>query len=115
MKKAHQHLIKWGLHQGYTIEVVLEDELEYVGKDYNKAIEAIEACDVSEITFLEGENTDAFINQVAWFFCILEYDQEPDETISDYGINEVSTAWYQDYTAHCEKYPINNHYSRSNN
>jgi hypothetical protein len=33
----------------------------------------------------------------ASFAYMFEYDQEPDETIYDYGVNEISEAWAADY------------------
>jgi hypothetical protein len=30
---------------------------------------------------------------------MFEYDQEPDESIYDYGVNEISEAWAADYEA----------------
>ena len=52
---AHKHLVQWGLDQGYTIEVACEAETEYVGTDYNEAIEAIEATEYGAIHFNEGK------------------------------------------------------------
>jgi hypothetical protein len=115
MKKAHQHLIKWGLKQGYTIEVNCDGERDYYGTDYNEAIEAIEATEHGTILLVDSSTKNKPINYHAGFCFVFEYDQQPDEIIYDYDVNEVSTAWDQDYTAHCKKYPINKHFSRSNN
>jgi hypothetical protein len=115
MKKAHQHLIKWGLNQGYTIQVECEGYTDYEGTSFDDAVEAVESCDIGVIYFVEGTHTEGEPVYLAGFSYILEYDRSPDEIISDWGINEVSIAWDQDYTAHCKKYPINKHFSRSNN
>jgi len=109
MIPAHQHLIKWGLRQGYTIEVECEGYTDYVGTNFYDAVEAVEACDIGMVYFTKPSE------YIAGFSYIFDYDQEPDEIVSDWGINEVSIAWDVDYTAHCKKYPINKHFSRSNN
>ncbi len=115
MKKAHQHLIKWGLKQGYTIEVVCEGYTDYVGTSFDDAVEVVEDCDIGMVYFTNPTDLKDEVEYIAGFSYILEYDQAPDEIISDWGINEVSIAWDEDYTAHCKKYPINKHFSRSNN
>lgn len=115
MKHAHLHLIKWGLNQGYTIQVESEGYTDYEGTSYKEAVKSVEACDIGVIYFIEGTHTVGEPVYVAGFSYIFDYDQPPDEIISDWGINEVSTAWDQEYTAHCKKYPINKHFSRSNN
>ena len=46
MEKAHLNLIKWGLEEGYSVEVYGEEEyLDYAGGNYDEAVEAVEACD----------------------------------------------------------------------
>lgn len=117
MKEAHKHLIQWGLDRGYKIEVECEGEVDYEGISYNDAVEAVEACDVGSIYFIDGLIPEGFEkdiglitysagenNYVAGFGYVLEYHQEPDEIISDWGINEISEAWDKDYTIHCDQY-----------
>lgn len=93
MIEAHKHLIQWGLDRGYAIEVECEGELDYNGTNYTEAVEAVEACDIGLIYLTEGGE------MMAVFSYVLEYDQEPDEIIGDWGINEVSEAWDKEYTS----------------
>jgi hypothetical protein len=109
VEKAYKHLIKWGLARKYTIEVECEGVTDYVGTNFQDAVDAVEACDIGTIYFSEPSN------YIASFAYVLEYDQEPDESITDWGINDVTIDWDEDYTKHCYEYPKNNHYSRSNN
>ena len=115
MIPAHKHLVQWGLDQGYTIEVVCEAETDYFGTDYNKAIEAIEATEYGAIHFNEGKDPQAFINNVAWFSFVFDYDQEPNEIINDYGINEVTEQWQKDYDDFYENCEVKYVYTPSNN
>jgi hypothetical protein len=109
MIEAHKHLIKWGISRGYTIEIEDEGEMDYSGTEYAKAVEAAEAIETGNIYLCKDGEYDA------GFRYILQWDQNPDEIVSDWGINKVSKAWDEDYTRHCKKYPINKHFSRSNN
>ncbi len=115
MKEAHKHLIQWGLDRGYKIEVdCLDGYVEYEGSDYDKAVEAVEASDCGGIYFVDGLIPESIYkekkylkgenNYVAGFGYDLEHDQEPDEIITDWGINEISEAWDKDYTIHCDQY-----------
>jgi len=97
MKSAHLHLIKWGLEQGYEIEVDIEGEHEYRGTSYKDAKDASEAGDMGCIYLITGE-TD-----YSWFGYKHEWKQNPDEIIYDYGIDEVSKAWRADYDQHCSE------------
>ena len=99
MKKAHLHLIKWGLAQGYKIEVDIEGEFEYRGRSYKQAKDASEAGDMGCIYLITGDSNEAY----SWFGYMHEWKQNPDEIIYDYGINEVSEAWAADYDQHCSK------------
>ena len=96
MKKAHLHLIEWGLEKGYTVEVDVEGEFEYRGDSYKLAKEASEAGDIGGITFWKDGKC------AANFSYVHEYTQAPDEIIYDYGVNPVSEAWDRDYSLHCE-------------
>ena len=110
MDKAYKHLIRWGLARKYIIEVAVEGEVESIGTSFREAVEAVESGDMGSIYFKESDD-----DYVAGFSYILEYNQEPDESITDWGINDVTIAWDKDYVKHCEYYPKNNHFSRSNN
>ena len=115
MKKAHKHLIQWGLDRGYKIEVdCMDGYVEYEGFDYDMAVEAVEASDCGGIYFVNGMVPESIYkekrylkgenNYVAGFCYVLEYHQEPDEIISDWGINKITEAWDKDYTEHCNQY-----------
>lgn len=110
MIPAHEHLIRWGLARKYIIEVEIEGEVESIGTSFRDSVRAVEAGDVGCIYFKESDN-----EYLAGFSYVLEYDQEPDEIIGDWGVNDVSIAWDREYTEHCKQYPINKEFSRSNN
>lgn len=115
MIPAHKHLVQWGLDQGYTIEVCLENEVEYEGTSYDDAIEAITACDEGVIYFIEGTDTEGKPQYVAWFAYVFDHSQEPNEIIYDYGVNAISAKWdkaYDDFYYNCEVKYI---YKPSNN
>jgi hypothetical protein len=93
MEKAHRNLVRWAIDQGYTVEVWGEDEYQdYKGTDFDEAVENVEGCDGGTIYLnnADGEN-------VAWFSYVFDWDQNPDEIINDWGINEVSGAWDKQY------------------
>ena len=94
MKKAHLHLIKWGLAEGYTVEIYGEGELDYEGTSYKEAKENAEACDEVEIVLRKGQE------EGTWFLCN-NFNDEPDEIISDYSDNEVGQAWQKAYDTEC--------------
>ena len=91
--KAYKHLIRWGLDQGYKVEVYGEGELDYSGLDFEEAVEAVEACDVGNISLLNPEDNE----RLAWFSYALEWNQPPEESISDWGINEITSQWEKAY------------------
>lgn len=109
MKKAYLHLIKWGLARGYSIAVYGEDEFGIVSGKYKEIKDEVEACDDGHIIFVtesgfhstDPESPDHW-RRIATFFYVLEYDQVPEESIYNYGINDVSEAWARDYDEHCE-------------
>ena len=91
--KAYKHLIRWGLDRGYKVEVYGEGELDYSGLDFEEAVEAVEACDVGNISFLNPEDNE----RLAWFAYTFDWDQNPDEIISDWGINDITSQWEKAY------------------
>ena len=109
MIPAHKHLVQWGIDRGFTIEIVCEAETDYVGTDYNEAIETIEATEYGAIHFSEPSK------EIAWFYYIFDYDQEPNEIINDYGINEVTEQWQKDYDDFYENCEVKYVYTPSNN
>lgn len=110
MMAAYKHLIKWGLRHHYTIEVVCAEEgcIDYSGKHYRSILDAVEALDACTVYFKDGDDYKAG-------FSVNFLVDLPEETVSDWGINEVSIAWDLEYVEHCKRYPINRHFSRSNN
>ena len=116
MKKAHLHLIKWGLAKGYHIAVYGEGQFGLISDKYKEVKDEVEACDIGSIIFIVPNEAYSvhglshYLNntngrgwkRIASFDYVLEFDQVPDESIYDYGINDVSEAWAHDYDAHCE-------------
>tara|TARA_R110000787_G_scaffold4940_2_gene18596 strand:- start:436 stop:795 length:360 start_codon:yes stop_codon:yes gene_type:complete len=91
MKKAHLHLIKWGLSKGYTISVYIEGEYEGRYTSYVQAKEAVEAGDMGYIV-LQEDMYDAAV-----FDYMFDWGQEPDEIISDMTDNKIARQWLKDY------------------
>ena len=105
MKKAHLHLIKWGLAKGYHIAVYGEGEFGLISDKYKEVKDEVEACDIGSIIFIvpRFELRAMGWKRIASFDYVLEFDQVPDESIYDYGINDVSEAWASDYDLHCSE------------
>ena len=115
MLPAHHHLLKWATRRGFTVEVVSEDEVDYTGTKWLKAVDAVEAVEEGQIYLKKpGSGTSGYL---AGFSFILDRDWagDPDESISDWGINDITITWDMEYTEHCKRYPINTEFSRSNN
>ena len=93
MQKAHLHLIKWAVKRGYSVAVFGEGEYDGLHHTYKEIKDTVEGCDMGEMVLVkQGTWT-----REASFAYMFEYDQEPDETIYDYGVNEISEAWAADY------------------
>jgi hypothetical protein len=105
MQKAHLHLIKWAVARGYSVMVFGEGELDGVFSTYEEIKDNVEACDMGQMDLvtrnvLEEQEEEASGYVVhASFAYVFEYDQEPDEIIADYGVNEISEQWERDYEA----------------
>jgi hypothetical protein len=91
MEKAHINVINWGLSQGYTIEIVCDDETDYVGTNLKDAIDTTDNCGDGVIYYKKGRD------YLAWFSYVLGLDREPEELISDYGVNDISKVWEKQY------------------
>ncbi len=116
MLPAHHHLLKWATRRGFTVEVVSEDEVDYTGTKWLDAVDAVEAVEEGQIYLrAPSDFSPDVLTTVAGFSFILEWNDAPDETISDWGINDITIAWDMEYTEHCKRYPINKEFSRSNN
>ena len=98
MKKAHLHLIKWALKRGYSVAVFGEGEYDGVHQTYQEIKDAVEGCDMGEMVLLipsvKQVGTWKNLGSFAYMF---EYDQEPNEIIYDYGVNDISEEWAADY------------------
>jgi len=104
MQKAHLHLIKWGLKRGYSAAVYGEGEFDGVHSTYKNIKDNVEACDEGEIILVKPSvKKEGKWVRVASFAYVHEYDQEPEESIYDYAINEVSEQWAKDYDASNER------------
>jgi hypothetical protein len=106
MQKAHLHLIKWAVARGYSVMVCGEGEFDGVHSTYTEIKDNVEACDMGQMDLVkpnaEGWFDDfdhAKLKVYASFAYVFEYDQEPEETIYDYGVNEISEQWASDYEA----------------
>ena len=105
MQQAHIHLIKWAVARGYSVMVFGEGELDGVFSTYEEIKDNVEACDMGQMDLvtrnvLEEQEEEASGYVVhASFAYVFEYDQEPDEIIADYGVNEISEQWERDYEA----------------
>lgn len=91
MEKAHINVMKWGLAQGYTIEVAYDDETDYVGTNLKDAIDTTENCGIGVIYFKKGND------YITWFTYVLGVDRQPDELISDYAVDDITSAWEKQY------------------
>ena len=100
MQKAHLHLIKWAVKRGYSVAVFGEGEYDGRYHTYKEIKDNVEACDMGEMVLVKPSvNPYVKWTRQASFAYMFEYDQEPDETIYDYGVNEISDAWSADYEA----------------
>jgi len=100
MQKAHLHLIKWAVAKGYSIAVYGEGEFDGVHSFYEDIKDAVEACDMGQMVLVEpSEKEEGKWSSKASFAYVHEYDQEPEESIYDYGVNEISEQWDRDYEA----------------
>ena len=99
MQKAHLHLIKWAVARGYHVMVFGEGEYDGVHSTYKEIKDAVEACDMGQMDLVKPNNAEGELDLMASFAYVFEYDQEPDEIIYDYGVNEISEQWASDYEA----------------
>lgn len=98
MQKAHLHLIKWAVKRGYSVAVFGEGEYDGVHHTYKEIKDTVEGCDMGELVLVKPSVlTEGKWTRQASFAYMFDYDQEPDETIYDYGVNEISDAWSADY------------------
>jgi len=100
MQKAHLHLIKWAVAKGYSVAVYGEGEFDGVHSTYEDIKDAVEACDIGEMILVNAwvQKKGKWSRQASFAY-VLEYDQEPEESIYDYGVNEISEQWARDYEA----------------
>lgn len=100
MQKAHLHLIKWAVARGYSVAVYGEGEYDGVHTTYKDIKDNVEACDMGEMVLVKPsvKQEGKWIKLVTFGY-IFEHDQEPEETIYDYGVNDISMEWEQDYEA----------------
>ena len=100
MQKAHLHLIKWAVAKGYSVAVYGEGEFDGVYSTYEDIKDAVEACDMGGMILVNAwVQKEGKWSRQASFSYVLEYDQEPEESIYDYGVNEISEQWARDYEA----------------
>ena len=98
MQKAHLHLIKWAMKCGYSVAVFGEGEYDGVHSTYKDIKDAVEGCDMGEMVLVKPSVlTEGKWTRQASFAYAFDYDQNPDEIIYDYGVNEITDAWAADY------------------
>lgn len=98
MQKAHLHLIKWAIKRGYSVAVFGEGEYDGVHHTYKEIKDNVEACDMGEMVLVKPSvKTAGKWTRKASFAYMFDYHQAPEETIYDYGVNEISEAWAADY------------------
>lgn len=83
-------MIRDAIKAGYTIEVSYErgyGEPDYKGRSPAKAWEAVTAVDECHVFIRkEGARTE-------WAFIVLDYGQEGNEVINDYGAPSDGSGW----------------------
>jgi len=100
MQKAHLHLIKWAVSKGYSVAVYGEGEFDGIHSTYATIKDNVEACDMGEMVLVKpSTKTEGKWARKASFAYIHEYEQEPEESIYDYTVNEVAEEWQRDYEA----------------
>ena len=98
MQKAHLHLIKWAVDKGYSMAVYGEGEFDGIHSTYKDMKDNMEACDLGGVVLIVPSiKKEGKWRKLASFAYVFDYDQEPDEIIYDYGVNEVSEAWAKEY------------------
>ena len=100
MQKQHLHLIKWAVARGYSAAIYGEGEFDGIHSTYKEIKDAVEACDLGELVLVKPstKNEGKWV-RLAAFAYVFEYEQEPEEIIYDYGVNEISEQWDRDYAA----------------
>ena len=98
MQKQHLHLIKWAVARDYSVMVFGEGEYDGVHSTYEEIKDNVEACDMGQMDLVKP-NAEGYYEFMASFAYIFEYDQEPQDIIYDYGVNEISEQWDRDYEA----------------
>ena len=97
MKKAHLHLIKWGIARDYAIAVYIEGEYEGIYKTYNKAKEAVEAGEMGCIDLVPRESVTRMVQSTPALHMFVSTIKKPDEIIYDMTDNETARQWLEDY------------------
>jgi hypothetical protein len=75
-----------------------EGEFDGVHSTYEEIKDTVEACDMGQMDLVKPDAKGEY-ESIASFAYIFEYDQPPEETIYDYGVNEISEQWARDYEA----------------
>lgn len=87
--KAHKHLVKYSLAQGYNVSVWDGEEWQVShSSNFDAIIDAIESVEEAQIKIRIPE----YGTLVAWTL-IIPYGLEDDETVADYSDNEFMMKW----------------------
>ena len=98
MQKAHLHLIKWAVKRGYSVAVYGEGEFDGLHSTYKDIKDAVEGCDIGQMILLRPSvKQEGKLVNLGSFAYMFEYDQDPEEIIYDYVVNEITDAWAADY------------------
>ena len=96
MQKAHLNLIKYALASGCNISVWDGEEWEVSrSTSYNAIKEAIEAVEEAQINIYKNDDN------VGWARIIFNWNQSPDEIVSDYTCTPFMEQWGKQYTKLC--------------
>ena len=98
MQKAHLHLIKWAVKRGYSVAVYGEGEFDGLHSTYKDIKDAVEGCDIGQMILLRPSvKQEGKLVNLGSFAYMFEYDQDPEEIIYDYVVNEITDEWASDY------------------
>jgi len=95
MQKAYLNYIKYALKQGYKIALEVEGEIVLKSSGSYKAIkDEVEAYDAEVVLIVRDVEAKETLGVAV---VILEYGQEPEESIVDYTVTPYNDKWAEQY------------------
>lgn len=90
-KKTLTNLLKHCANLGMTFVCYYDDpdDFDYKGESQRAAKEALEACDVMNLIVLDADG-----KRWGWAHIINEHNQDPEEQVADYTVNDRINAWF---------------------